>query len=76
MKRAATYGRVSHKDMERGISIDVQLEQNQRAITAYGWHHTATYTDDGISAFSDQISARPEFARMLEDARSKKFMSW
>src|SRR5690242_10552646 len=73
MKRVVMYCRVSHKDVERGISIDIQAEQNLRAITAEGWKHTASYVDDGISAYSDEIAARPEFARMLEDARAKKF---
>jgi site-specific DNA recombinase len=73
MKRAVTYGRVSHKDVERGISIDIQQEQNLRAIAAEGFRHTASYVDDGISAYNDQISARPDFSRMLEDARAKRF---
>ena len=71
--RAREYSRVSHKDKERGISIDIQREKNTECIAREGWQLAGSYCDDGISAYSDQIEARPAFAQMLSDARAKQF---
>ena len=45
--RAVDYVRVSHKDLERGISVQIQQDVNAREIAAQGWQHVGTYTDDG-----------------------------
>lgn len=64
--RARDYSRVSHKDKERGISIDIQREVNAECAAREGWRLTGHYCDDGISAYSDQVDARPQFAQMLQ----------
>lgn len=71
--RAVDYIRVSHKDLERGISVQIQQDVNARAIAAQGWQHAGSYTDDGISAFNDTIEARPDLVRLLADAKARKF---
>jgi site-specific DNA recombinase len=71
--RARDYSRVSHKDKERGISIDIQREANAECAAREGWRLGGHYCDDGISAYNDQIEARPQFAQMLQDARAKQF---
>lgn len=71
--RAVDYVRVSHKDLERGISVQIQQDVNARAIAAQGWQHVGTYTDDGLSAFNDQIGARPDLVRLLADAKARAF---
>lgn len=73
MKRAREYSRVSHKDKERGISIDIQQRINAECAEREGWQLSGCYCDDGISAYNDQIAARPAFAQMLADARARQF---
>ncbi len=68
--KVVIYARYS-SSMQREESIEAQV----RACTEYisrqhGWIITAQYIDRAISARSDQ---RPEFQRMIEDARLKKF---
>lgn len=68
--KAAIYARYS-STQQREESIEAQL----RACTDYinaqpGWTLTAEYIDRAFSARSDQ---RPEFQRMIEDAKRKRF---
>lgn len=68
--RAAIYARYSSAQ-QREESIEAQL----RACTDYilnqpGWVLTGQYIDRAFSARSDQ---RPEFQKMIEDAKHKKF---
>jgi DNA invertase Pin-like site-specific DNA recombinase len=72
-KRAATYLRVSSEEQVEGYSLSAQ----ERAIAAYcnqhGYEIVAQYRDDGKSARSDDLSKRPDFARMLSDAEAGRF---
>lgn len=68
--RAAIYARYS-STQQREESIEAQV----RACTDYinkqsGWALTAQYVDRALSARSDQ---RPEFQRMIADAKAKRF---
>ena len=68
--RAALYYRVSSEEQVEGYSLDAQ----QRAMAAYcqahGWALVREYRDEGKSAWTDDVSKRPAFARMLEDAEA------
>ena len=50
--RYAPYYRVSHKDDERGISIDVQSDQVETFVTARNGLLLGAYVDDGKSALA------------------------
>src|SRR5687767_5711738 len=71
----APYYRVSKKDKERGISIEVQQEAIARwiAIHAPDAVLVSAYIDDGVSAYTDYIAKRPAFQRLIADAHANKF---
>ncbi len=71
--RCAVYYRVSRKDTERGISIDVQRDACEPYIQSQGWTIAESYTDDGRSAFTDNLAKRPAFQRLLSDAKARRF---
>lgn len=71
--RYAPYYRVSHKDVERGISIDVQQSHVAPYVAARRGTLTDAYIDDGKSAFSEDLTRRPAFQRLLADARQRRF---
>src|SRR5689334_5646587 len=68
--RAAIYLRVSSEEQVAGYSLDAQ----ERAARAYcaelGWPIVGEYRDEGKSARTDDLSKRPEFARMLADVEA------
>lgn len=53
----------------------MSLESQERAIAAYcarqGWPEPVPYVDAGRSAYKEAIRARPEFARLLDDAEAR-----
>lgn len=67
--RAVGYARYS-SDMQREESVDAQL----RAIESFAEHNgmvvVDTYVDRAMSGTTDQ---RPEFQRMMSDAKTKRF---
>jgi DNA invertase Pin-like site-specific DNA recombinase len=71
----AEYFRVSKKDEERGISIEVQ----QEAVRRWVQHNVPDavllppYVDDGRSAYAENIANRPRFQQLIADARAKQF---
>jgi len=68
--KAAIYARYS-STQQREESIEAQLRACAEYIGAQpGWTLTAEYIDRAFSARSDQ---RPEFQRMIEDAKRKRF---
>ena len=73
MTVCAPYYRVSHKDTERGISIDVQRDACEAFAAARGWQLAPAYVDDGRSAFTDKLEKRPAFRQLMADARLKRF---
>lgn len=71
----APYYRFSHEKDERGISVEVQAQTVERYAAQQGWTLTAPYVDAGKSAYNDNIAKRPQFQRLLEDARRKQFQA-
>jgi site-specific DNA recombinase len=69
-KRAAIYIRVSSDKQVEGYSLDQQLEICQQFCKSRGWHHIATFCDDGYSAKSTE---RPAFQEMLGAASIGEF---
>ena len=73
--RAAAYIRVSSEEQVEGYSLDAQT----RAISLYAELHgleiVRTYRDEGLSARTDNLSKRPAFAAMLNDADTNLFDS-
>ena len=71
--RAVAYIRVSDLSQVEGHSLDAQ----ERAIAEYcrakGWTLTRVYREEGKSAHTDDISKRPVFQQLLQDAREGRF---
>jgi site-specific DNA recombinase len=74
MVRAVTYGRQSHKsETDSQASPLMQKEKGIAYINSQdGWRHVGHYEDVGLSGYDPNVY-RPDFERMLEDARQKKF---
>jgi DNA invertase Pin-like site-specific DNA recombinase len=66
MTRAAIYARYS-SDMQKDASIEDQVRLCKRLIEQNGWSRGEVYADRGLSGAS---SFRPEYQRLLGDARS------
>src|SRR5919199_3193388 len=73
MIRAAIYSRVSSKEQVEGHSLDAQLRACRQLCEQRGWQVVAIFVDEGVSARSDQVSKRPEFARMMAEAERGAF---
>lgn len=71
----AHYFRVSKKDKERGISIEVQQEAAEQwaARNAPDAVTLPPYIDDGKSAYTENVAKRVRFQQLIADARAKKF---
>lgn len=67
--RAVIYARYS-SSMQREESIEAQVRACADYINKKGWALTGEYIDRAFSARSDQ---RPEFQRMIQDAKKRKF---
>ena len=65
--RVATYARVSTTDQ----TCDLQLRESRQYIIARGWEPTGEYVDTG---WSGSAASRPEFDRLLNDARMRVSM--
>lgn len=72
-KHYAPYYRVSHKDEVRGISIDVQSDHVEPYVRQRAGLLLPAYVDDGKSAFSEDLTKRPAFQRLLTDAKKRQF---
>ena len=69
--RIAIYVRVSAQDQKKeGLSIDVQTSKLQDYCSVMDYWVFKVYTDAGISGGSIN---RPDFKKMIEDARNRKF---
>lgn len=73
MERAALYARVSSEEQVEGYSIDAQRRAFQTLCESKGWVPQQEYIDEGISAHNDNISNRPAFQQMINDALIGKF---
>ncbi|HAT4139483.1 recombinase family protein [Clostridium perfringens] len=69
MKKAAIYTRKS-KFTEKGDSIESQIKLCSKYLDNINIKNYCIYTDEG---FSGKNTDRPEFQRMLSDAKAKKF---
>jgi DNA invertase Pin-like site-specific DNA recombinase len=74
MVRAVTYGRQSHKsETDSQASPLAQKEKGIAYINSQeGWRHVGHYEDVGLSGYDPDVY-RPDFERMMEDARQRKF---
>lgn len=70
MTRAAIYARISQSD-KKTPAIKNQIATCQKMASAYGYEVVATFSDDGISAFSGKV--RPGFLDLVAGVRSGDF---
>src|SRR5437763_17104889 len=70
---ASIYVRVSSKEQVEGYSLDAQRRACSDFCTARGFKVVANYADEGVSAHTDNLAKRPDFARLLADAESGRF---
>ena len=71
---ASIYVRVSSKEQVEGYSLDAQRRACRDFCAARGYTIVAEYTDEGLSAHTDNLGKRPDFARVLagnEELRSE-----
>lgn len=72
IRRVAFYGRVSTEREEQLYALRNQMQWYEELCRYFpNWHIVNRYTDDGITG--TQTKKRPEFMRMIEDAKSGKF---
>ena len=71
--KVAGYVRVSSAEQVEGFSLDAQRGAITRYCAGRGWDAPVWYDDAGISAYTDDASKRPAFARMMADAQARAF---
>ena len=74
IQKAALYMRLSKEDLDKG-NAESESIQNQRMIldeyaSSHGWEIYDHYIDED---FSGSDRSRPDFNRMIEDAKNGKF---
>lgn len=72
-KRAAKYRRISSDREGRALGVERQDEDLDALAQRLGFTVVADYVDNDISASSKGKKARPEYQRMLTDAKAGKF---
>ncbi|MFC8244156.1 recombinase family protein [Streptomyces chartreusis] len=74
MVRAVTYGRQSHKsETDSQASPQMQREKGIAYINSQDrWSHVGHYEDVGLSGYDPNVF-RPDFERLMQDARERKF---
>lgn len=74
MIRAVTYGRQSHKsETDSQASPKMQRDTGVAYINSQtNWKHTGHYEDVGLSGYDPNVY-RPDFERLMDDARARKF---
>lgn len=70
-ERAVFYARVSTDNEDQLNSIELQIEENRKAIQEQGWELVDEYIDRGKSG--KQVKGRDEYQRLLEDMDLDKF---
>ena len=73
LTRVAAYTWVSDESQVDGHSLDAQLSEITRWCHLKGYELVAVFTDAGVSAYTDKISKRPDFARLLDEADAGAF---
>lgn len=73
MTRAAVYCRISKDDEGRELGVTRQREDCEALAARLGLEVVDTYTDNDIGASTRSRKPRPEYARMLADARAGRF---
>ncbi|MBI4302287.1 MAG: recombinase family protein [Chloroflexi bacterium] len=66
--KAAGYIRVSDESQVEGLSLDAQRREIIRNCERQGYELSRIYADEGVSAYTDRVEARPQFTQLLEDA--------
>jgi DNA invertase Pin-like site-specific DNA recombinase len=64
-KTAAAYTRVSSEEQVEGLSLESQEQRIRDWCASKGFDVVAWFSDEGESAFNDEISMRPQFAKMM-----------
>ena len=72
-KRAVGYIRVSDESQVDGHSLEAQRREIKRYCDAQGYELVEIYADEGVSAYTDQIESRPQFAQLLTDTSNGFF---
>ncbi len=72
-KRAAIYVRVSSEEQVQGYSLSAQERAAEAYCQSHGWEIVKTYRDEGRSARTDNLTKRPAFEEMLDDAEQGQF---
>jgi site-specific DNA recombinase len=72
-RRAVAYVRVSDESQVEGHSLAGQRREIRRYCERNGYVLAHVYADEGVSAYTDQISKRPALASLLSDARLGRF---
>lgn len=72
MNNVAIYVRVSSEDQQERGTIEAQIDFGTKYADLHQLNIVDWYKDDGVSG-TIPIEERPESARMLEDAKVKKF---
>ncbi|MGN6754948.1 MAG: recombinase family protein [Thermomicrobiales bacterium] len=73
MTKKAIYTRVSSQEQLEGWSLDAQKRIIEQYITLREWKDVAYFSDEGLSAFNDEVAKRPGFAAMLAAAKRGEF---
>lgn len=71
--RAGAYLRVSSDEQVEGHSFDAQRRAIVQLYKDHGWELVVEHADESISARHEDISRRPSFKAILDDAKSRKF---
>lgn len=70
--RVGPYLRVSSEEQVEGYSLDAQLRAIRAFCAEKGWEVIKEYVDEGKSARTDNVSKRPQFKALMDDALSGK----
>lgn len=66
MKTAVAYRRVSSDEQVEGLSLESQAKRIREWCSTKGYEIIAFFSDEGESAYNDEIGKRPQFAKMIE----------
>jgi DNA invertase Pin-like site-specific DNA recombinase len=69
-ERAAIYTRLSIDRTGEGLGVERQESDCRELAAKYGWHVTAVYSDNSVSAFNG--TARPAYERLLAAIKAGK----